>query len=429
MRLSKYLMPVLREAPGEADIISHKLMLRAGMIKKTASGIFSYLPLGYRSLRKVENIVRDEMNRIGAQELMMPVMHPAELWKETGRWEEMGDLMFTLKDRHARDFCLGPTHEEIVTDIARNFIQSYRQLPFTVYQIQTKFRDEIRPRFGLMRAREFLMKDAYSFHTDAEDALREYEAMFQSYHRIFSRCGLAFRAVEAATGNIGGSKSHEFQVLSQSGEDEILSCDQCNYAGNSEFVSEKKGDKCPRCKKGKMIVFRGIEVGHIFVLGNKYSKSMKAAYLNESGKQCHYEMGCYGIGIGRTMAAAIEQCHDPDGIIWPISIAPFEVVVVPLNMMENGLVETADRLYESLKQKNVDVLIHDKDERAGVKFKDADLIGIPIRVTVGAKGIAKNQIDVKMRHQKNEHQIPLDQAPSEILKIRNELFRKVNSCP
>jgi len=342
MRLSNYLLPTLRDVPGEAEVISHKLMLRAGMIKKVASGIFSYLPLGYKALKKVENIVREEMNRTGAQEILMPVLQPAELWKESGRWSVMGDLMVTLKDRHKRDFCLGPTHEEVITDIARNFIRSYRQLPMTLYQIQTKFRDEIRPRFGLMRGREFLMKDAYSFHASKKDAINQYQVMFNAYTRIFTRCGLNFRAVEADSGAMGGSVSNEFQVLAKSGEDEILSCNTCHYSGNVDYLKEKAGSACPKCKEnkknGKMESFRGIEVGHIFILGDKYSKSLKALYLDKAGKQCTFEMGCYGIGIGRTMAAAIEQYHDKDGIIWPISIAPFEMVIVPLNMGDEKIV-------------------------------------------------------------------------------------------
>ena len=427
MKLSHYLLPTLRESPSEAEVISHQLMLRAGMIKKIAAGIFTYLPLGYQALKKIENIIREEMNRTGAQELLMPVLQPAELWKESGRWNAMADVMVKLKDKNEREFCLGPTHEEVVTDIARHFVRSYKQLPLTLYQIQTKFRDEIRPRFGLMRGREFLMKDAYSFHATKEDAEKEYHRMKEAYERIFKRCGLEFRAVEADTGAIGGSLSHEFQVLAQSGEDEILSCESCSYAANRELI-EKKGVKlCPGCGKGKMKSYRGIEVGHIFYLGKKYSEALSATFLNEKGESHPFEMGCYGIGVGRTMAAAIEQNHDVDGIIWPISIAPFEIVVVPLNMSDSHIVDEAQKIYNFLLEKKVSVLFYDKEERAGVKFKDADLIGIPVRVTIGSQGLKEGKGDIKIRNEKTEMKVSLQGLPQKILEIREELYRKINS--
>ena len=426
MKLSHYFIPTLRDVPSEAEVISHQLMLRAGMIKKVAAGIFSYLPLGLRVLKKVENIIREEMNRAGAHELLMPMLQPAELWEESGRWKAMGKETARLKDRHDRDFCLGPTHEEVITDIARNFLQSYRQLPVTLYQIQTKFRDEVRPRFGLMRGREFLMKDAYSFHETSEGSLKEYQNMYQAYVRIFSRCGLAFRSVEADTGNIGGSTSHEFHVLAKSGEDEILSCDQCQYSANSNLIQKKQDDVCIKCKKGKFQSYRGIEVGHIFYLGNKYSQSMKASFLNEEGKSVYFEMGCYGIGVGRTAAAAIEQNNDKDGIVWPISLAPFQVALVPLDISDSKVKTVTHALYEGLKKENIEVLEHDKDERAGVKFKDIDLIGIPIRVTLGMRGLAQNKVGIKLRNEKEEKMVDVDQALHNIIETRNELFRKIN---
>lgn len=422
MRLSKYLIPTLREIPGDAEVISHQLMLRAGMIKKVAAGIFTYLPLGYRTLKKISQIIREEMDLAGAQELLMPMLQPAELWQESGRWDDMGEEMARLKDRNNRQFCLGPTHEEVITDIARHFIRSYKQLPVNLYQIQTKFRDELRPRFGLMRGREFLMKDAYSFHASKDDALREYEVMYQTYERIFRRCGLEFRAVSADTGKMGGAASHEFQVLAKSGEDEILSCASCRFGANATFIQKKEGDLCPECHKGKLKSTRGIEVGHIFFLGKKYSESLGATFLDPNGKQLHFEMGCYGIGVGRTMAAAIEQHHDDKGILWPMTIAPFQVVVVPLNTSDAEVVKVSEAVYQSLLEKNVEVLLHDKEESAGVKFNDIDLIGIPIRVTVGQKGLSKKSVGIKLRSEKEEKMVVIPSAVDQILKIRDGHF-------
>lgn len=434
MKFSRMFVKIERDVPSEAEVISHKLMLRAGMIKKVASGIFSYLPLGYRVIKKIETIIREEMNRAGAQELLMPMLQPAELWIESGRWQKMGKELARLKDRNERDFCLGPTHEEVITDIARNFLQSYKQLPVHLYQIQTKFRDETRPRFGLMRGREFLMKDGYSFHESLEDALKEYQNMFQTYQRIFQRCGLDFRAVEAETGDIGGSQSHEFHVLAQSGEDEVLSCDQCQYTANASLIQkkspekspEKSNDMCLKCHQGKFKSYRGIEVGHIFCLGDKYSKAMSATFLNKEGKQKYFEMGCYGIGVGRTAAAAIEQNHDPDGIIWPISIAPFQVAVIPIQGADLKITQEAERISQALESQGVEVLYYDKEESAGVKFKDIDLLGIPLRVTVGSKGLSQQKIGLKLRQEKEEKLISLSQALPEIMKVQGELFKKTN---
>ncbi len=546
MRYSQLMLPTLKEDPAEAEVISHKLMFRAGMIRKLAAGIYSYLPLGLRVIRKVEEIVREEMNRAGAQEVLLPCVQPAELWMETHRWEEYGKDLLRFKDRHSRDCCFGPTHEEVITDIARREIRSYRQMPLNLYQIQTKFRDEIRPRFGLMRGREFIMKDAYSFDTDEAGLEKSYHKMYEAYERIFKRCGLTFTAVEAETGLIGGSASHEFMVMAETGEEIIVSCQSCDYTANVQkaeakrtrlrargsektlkplkkmetpdmktvetvtqflkvrpqdlvktlifetdqgvvatlirgdheinesklekllgcgevklasddvvyeatgapkgfagpiglsvkiiadysvesmvdFVTGaneedahyvnvnlgrdvkvdqfadlrmiKEGDRCPRC--GKSLSFsRGIEVGHIFKLGTKYSKTLKATYLDENGREREIVMGCYGIGVGRTAAAAIEQYHDEDGIIWPMPIAPFQVIVVPVNNKSEPLMETAEGIYRLLSGSGVEVLLDERDSTPGVKFKDADLIGIPLRITVGEKNLKRGLVEIRRR--------------------------------
>jgi len=559
MRYSKYFIPTYKEIPSDAEIISHQLMLRAGMIRKLTSGIYTYLPAGLRSIKKVENIIREEMNRAGAIEILMPAVQPGELWQESGRWDHYGRELLRFKDRHNRDACFGPTHEEVITDLVRREIHSYKQMPINLYQIQTKFRDEIRPRFGLMRGREFIMKDAYSFDVDEESANRSYEIMHEAYTRIFQRCGLRFRAVEADTGPIGGSYSHEFMVLADTGEDQIINCVNCPYAANLEraevktthvpsdmnsgdmntlesvdtpdiktieeltvflsispdqliktlifvaddevvaalvrgdhelnevklknflgaqtveladvsLVEETTGapmgfagpiglkarmvadnairemknfvtggnrkdvhirnvniqrdfkvenfgdlrtisphDTCPRCG-GEIRFGRGIEVGHIFKLGTKYSQALKAVFLDEQGKERPIIMGCYGIGVGRTVAAAIEQNHDEDGIIFPIPISPFEVIILPLQMHETTVIETAERIYAELLDHDIDVLLDDRDERAGVKFKDADLLGIPVRVIVGIKGVKKGQIEIKLRSESESINVPAKDA-------------------
>lgn len=561
MRYSQYLLPTLKETPADAEVISHRLMLRAGMIRKVAAGIYNYLPLGLRSLRKVEQIVREEMNRAGAHELLMPMVVPADLWQESGRWQQYGRELLRFKDRKEADFCLGPTHEEVITDIVRHEVRSYRQVPLNLYQIQTKFRDEIRPRFGLMRGREFIMKDAYSFDVDDAGADAAYERMYQAYRRIFTRCGLKFRAVEADTGNIGGSSSHEFMVLAESGEDAIVSCDSCEYAANVEkaelrtppdkaaapeqklekvltparktveevaaflkttpqklvktlIVQSDKGetlavllrgdrelndiklcrllgcawvelaaedvvfkatgapsgfagpvdlklrviadlevqamvdficganekdahytgvnlgrdcqvetfsdlrkavagDACPRCE-GKLEVWRGIEVGHVFKLGTKYSQSLGAVVLDDQGRERVLVMGCYGIGIGRTLASAIEQNHDENGIIWPLPLAPFEVLVVMLNPNDSEVKTAAEKLYADLLAEGVEVLLDDRDERPGAKFKDADLLGIPLRLTVGARGLKEGQVELKLRAGGEVTMLPTEMAAAEI---------------
>jgi len=547
MRYSQYLLPTLKEIPSEADVPSHQLMFRAGMIRKLASGIYSYLPLGLRAIQKVESIIREEMNRAGAIEVLLPFVQPAEIWQESHRWEEYGKELVRFRDRHNRDYCLGPTHEEVITDIARREIRSYRQMPINLYQIQTKFRDEIRPRFGVMRAREFIMKDAYSFDVDEKGADESYQKMVDAYTRIFTRCGLKFKMVEAESGVIGGTFSHEFMVLAETGEETIVSCTHCSYAANiekAEFkrpeasgrildkellkplqkvltpdrrtveevtqflqvspkdliktlifdtdkgciaalvrgdheISEKKlkavlgtenlqlageetveelthapkgfagpiglsipmiadmdiqkmvnfvtganekdahlihvnfmrdfkvdqfvdirkffpGDRCPLCGKETRID-KGIEVGHTFKLGTKYSKAMGATYLDDQGKEKEIVMGCYGIGLGRTVAAAIEQSYDQNGIIFPMPITPFQVLILPVNMKIDLLRETAEKLYQNLLEEGMEVLYDDREETPGVKFKDADLIGIPLRVTLGEKNLKKGLVEVKKR--------------------------------
>ena len=560
-RLSRLLAPTLREDPADAEVVSHKLLVRAGMIRQVARGIYDFLPLGLRAVRRVEDIVRDELDRVGAQEILMPAVIPAELWKESGRWEHYGRELLRLRDRYDRDFCFGPTHEEVVTDLVRREVRSYRDLPKNLYQIQVKFRDEVRPRFGLMRGREFLMKDAYSFHVDRADAEREYRLMYDTYTRIFERCGLGFRAVEAGTGAIGGSLSHEFQVLAQSGEDALVACDRCGYAANVEkaevgplpppsgrgralepvatpgkrsveevaaflgepperFVktlvyqgsdgqavavlvrgdheaSETKiaallgggpvvladeatverasgapvgfagpvglalrivadlsvrglrdavtganradthlvgvdqqrdfpqvefadlrqahaGDACARCREGRYAEHRGIEVGQVFYLGTKYSAAMGATFLGADGAERPLEMGCYGIGITRTVAAAIEQHHDAVGICWPAPLAPFGAHVVPVNAKDGELVVAAERVAAELAAAGIDVLVDDRDERPGVKFKDADLIGLPVRVTVGPRALKAGNVEVKPRTASAAEEVPLGEAVARV---------------
>jgi len=393
VRYSKLLIPTLREEPGEAEVVSHRLMTRAGMIRKVAAGIYTYLPLGLRVIRKVEQIVREEMNRAGAQELLMPMVQPAELWNETGRWGEYGKELLRFKDRGEREFCLGPTHEEVITDLVRAEVKSYRHLPQILYQIQTKFRDEIRPRFGLMRGREFLMKDAYSFDRDESGAKSSYDKMCRAYHRIFERCGLKFKPVEAESGVIGGIFSQEFMVLAETGEDSLVACHACDFAANVEKV---KGGSCPR-GHGPLTTHRGIEVGHIFMLGTKYSHAMKAVFLDKNGKEAYPVMGCYGIGVSRTAAAAIEQNHDAKGILWPLPLAPYQVHVIPVNDQSERVMITSELIYGTLSNFGVEVLIDDRSERPGVKFNDADLIGIPYQIIVGEKNLAEGLVELKER--------------------------------
>jgi len=555
MLYSRLLIPTLKEVPAEAEAASHILLFRAGMIRKLASGIYDYLPLGLRALRKVENIVREEMNRAGAQEVLLPAVQPAELWQESGRWQIYGKELLRFQDRHGRDCCFGPTHEEVITDLVRREVHSYRQLPLNLYQIQVKFRDEIRPRFGLIRGREFIMKDAYSFDIDEAGAELTYTAMYEAYSRIFRRCGLTFKAVEADSGPIGGSFSHEFMVLAETGEDYLASCTACDYAANLEKaevpapegspgplpagtpnlvatpgvrtveevaaflklqphdiaktliyetdqgpvavlirgdhevnevkvknllgatelllagpakVKELTGaevgfagplglkipiyadqavaalstmvtgankdghhltgvhpqrdlqftrvadlrqvteqDPCPRCG-ATLTMLKGIEVGHVFKLGFKYSKALNAKFLDAEGEEQFIFMGCYGIGVSRIVAAAVEQGHDADGIIWPLALAPFQVGLVPINVNDQATWGTANRLHDELTAAGLEVLLDDRDERPGVKFKDMDLLGLPIRVVVGPKTLAKGQAEVRQRRSSDMSLVDLD---------------------
>jgi prolyl-tRNA synthetase len=409
MRISRFLLATLKENPADAEVISHQLMLRAGMIRRLAAGLYTWLPLGLRVLRKVENIVREEMDKSGAQEILMPAVQPAELWQESGRWDQYGPELLRFKDRHDREFCYGPTHEEIITHLIRNEIRSYKQLPANFYQIQTKFRDEIRPRFGIMRGREFLMKDSYSFHLNQDSLNETYELMYQTYSNIFNRLGLKFRAVLADNGNIGGSRSHEFHVLAESGEDEIVYSTTSDYAANVEVAGEVKvGDPSPD-GNGVLDIARGIEVGHIFQLGNKYAKAMGASVLDEDGNSTTLIMGCYGIGVSRLVAATIEQSHDKNGIIWPESIAPFSVALLPMNMHKSQrLRDAAEDLYNKLQAAGVEVLFDDRKERPGVMFANAELMGIPHRIVIGERGLDNGEVEYKGRRDENSQNIPID---------------------
>jgi len=556
MRQSQTLVPTLKEAPSEAEVPSHIFMVRGGYLRKVAAGIYSFLPLGWRVVKKVERIIREEMDRSGASEVFLPAVIPGELWKESGRWQNYGDQLLRFKDRKGGDFVIGPTHEEVISALVRGEVRSWRQLPLNLYQIQTKFRDELRPRAGLMRGREFIMKDAYSFHVDVKDAQREYKKMYETYQRIFTRCGLQFRAVEADTGNIGGSLSHEFQVLTETGEDALVACDNCDYAANveqavarapkggtnptaektkvatpgkhtiadvsaflkvtpdklvktliyladgkpvavlvrgdrdvneiklkkalsanqlvlatdaavkevtgapvgfagpvgltapvycdleicalSDFVvganeadahltgvnlerdftptacgdyrAAAAGDACARCDTGHLKAYRGIEVGQVFFLGTKYSKPMGVTFLDAEGTDTPCEMGCYGIGVTRIVAAAIEQSHDKDGIVWPVPLAPYEVAVLDLQQDDQNVVATATRIYDGLTAAGVEVLYDDRNERAGVKFKDADLIGLPFRIAVGKKGLAEGVVEVKRRNSTEVRKMKIDEV-------------------
>ena len=413
MQLSKYPLITYKETPVDAELTSHQLMLRAGLIKKLAPGLFSWMPIGLKVLRKIERIVREEMDRSGAYEVSMPAIQPADLWQETGRWEAYGDLLLKMEDRQGRSFCFGPTHEEVITDIVRNELKTYRQMPVNFYQIQTKFRDEIRPRFGVMRAREFLMKDAYSFHLDQPSLDLEYENMGATYDTIFTRLGLDFRKVRANSGEIGGSLSHEYHVLADSGEDEVGYCDEENYAANVEMI---EGNTAPN--GGKLSFTRGIEVGHIFQLGDKYSKSMNCTVLNDKGDSIYPLMGCYGIGISRIMASSIEQNHDESGIIWPQPLAPFQIIIVALNNnTEDTTLTKSRKIYHQLLESGYEVLLDDRNERAGVKFADADLLGIPKRLIVSERGLDNQTIELNFRDGKNKSDVPFEQLVDYLEKL------------
>ena len=398
MRYSRLLIQTLKESPKDAEVLSHQIMTRASMIRRIASGIYAYTPLGLKIIRKFEAIVREEMNRIGAQELLLPSMIPSALWQQTGRWDKYGKELLRITDRHDNEFCYGPTHEEVVSEVVKTYVKSYKQLPMHVYQIQTKFRDEIRPRFGLMRGREFIMKDAYSFHSTWDDLDRTYEDVRQAYLRIFERCALRAKVVKADSGAIGGDVSAEFMVLANTGEDEIVECPRCAYAANIEVTDS---DVCPVCLAAgvsePLTRIRGIEVGHIFKLGTTYSEKLDVTFLDDKGASLPMIMGCYGIGIGRTVAAAIEQYGTPTGMCWPVALAPYTISLIVTNVGDDLLRITAEAIYAACKDRGIEVLFDDRLESAGVKFKDTELIGIPIMVVVGKQFVNDQKIEIKDR--------------------------------
>lgn len=399
MRFSQLFCPTLKEVPREAEVTSHQLMLRAGLIRKTASGLYSYLPLGLRVIQKMEAIVREEMNKAGAQELLMPMVTPAELWQRSGRWDKYGKELCRLKDRHNNEFCLGPTHEEVITSIVNYGVKSYKQLPINMYQIQTKFRDEIRPRFGLMRSREFSMKDSYSFH-DSDESLNEtYQLMEKTYDTIFNRCGLKFARVEADNGAMGGVGSAEYVVIADTGEDTIYECNNCHAAANIELSENQNGaqKKCPKCNSEALTYKKGIEVGHIFKLGDTYGKSMSATFVNREGREQPFIMGCYGIGIGRTVASAIEQSHDEKGIKWPLALAPFTINVIATLAKDEVILKQAESVYRQLNERGIDTILDDRKESPGIKFKDAELIGFPLHIVIGKKWKEAKQYELNNR--------------------------------
>jgi len=419
MKWTKAFIPTLREDPQDAEVISHKLLIRGGFIRKLTAGSYSYLPLGFRVLHKVINIVREEMNRAGAIEVFLPALHPLELWKETGRDKTLADVMIKFRDRHGRIGCLGPTHEEVITSIVAQNISSYRELPRTLYQIQTKFRDEMRPRFGIVRTSEFIMKDAYSFDVDFESLEKSYKAMYDAYCRIFSRCGLPYIAVNADPGVMGGGESHEFMVPTPAGEDIIGVCESCGYSASKDILLKAGGEElkdnqpCPKCKT-VLKLKQTIEIGHTFKLGLKYTEPLKAYYLDNSKVSHPIVMGCYGIGVNRLIASAIEVLNDKDGIIWPVEIAPYQAVVQPLNMAVGGLVETAQKVYNILMTAGIDVIMDDRDERAGIKFKDADLIGFPLKVIIGEKNLKEGFFEIKARKTGQIEKVTLDSVKDRV---------------
>ena len=404
MLFSKLLLPTLKDVPQEAEVISHKLMLRAGMVRKVASGIYTWLPLGLKVLRKIENIVREEMDNSGAQEVLMPMVQPKELWNETNRWEKMGPELLRIQDRHERDFCLGPTHEEVITDLIRNNVKSYKELPLNIYQIQTKFRDEVRPRYGVMRGREFLMKDSYSFNIDEACLEETYLAMRNTYKKVLERMDLEYKIVSADSGAIGGDASEEFHVLAETGEDTIAVSNSSEYAINTELLL-KEGDDISSLEgkpspdgKGIVEIKKGIEVGHIFQLGKVYAEDMKANVLNNEGKASTLYMGCYGIGVSRLVAATIEQNNDEKGIIWPQSVAPFDINIIAIGFQKDEkIAKASNSLYKELTNMGYDVLLDDRKDGYGTKIKDSELIGIPLNIIIGKQFIEKEEIEFRTR--------------------------------
>jgi len=414
---SKSFIPTLKENPQEAESTSHKLLLRAGLVRMLMSGVYSYLPLGLKVLENIQEIIRQEMNACGANELLLPALQPLELWQKTGRDKDLGQVMFSFNDRRGRSICLGPTHEEAITDLVRSQVASYRQLPLLLYQIQTKFRDEIRPRFGLIRACEFIMKDAYSFDQDEAGLDKNYQAMFRAYKNIFLRLGLKTLITEADSGVMGGKLSHEFMVPSQDGEDIVLSCLKC---GGVKTFKESDSQGCPKCKTN-MEKINCIEVGHIFKLGTKYSKALQANFSDAKSQLKPIIMGCYGIGVSRLVSAVIEQNNDSEGIIWPLEVAPFNVIILPLDVTDAAIMNLAKDIYRQVIDTAKEVLLDDRDERAGIKFKDADLLGIPLQVIIGRNAIKDNVVEIKVRATKEKIICPKDQALREIKHLTSEV--------
>jgi len=409
MYWSKYFIPTLKEVPTGTEAVSHQLSLRAGLVHMLTSGVYSYLPLGYKVLTRVENIIRQEMDAIGCHELLMPALHPIEIWKKSGRDVTLKEVMFTFDNKKGQRMCLGPTHEEIITDLARQFVKSYRQLPVTLYQIQTKFRDEIRTRFGIVRACEFIMKDAYSFDRDTEGLKKNYDLQLSAYTKIFKRCGLDVIVVAADSGAMGGSISHEFLVAAPIGEDAVWVNKTSGQAIKDEEGKAPLGDQWER----KV----AIELGHVFQLGTKYSESLGALYLDENGEQKPMIMGCYGIGVSRLIAAVIEVNNDANGIMWPGEIAPFDVEILPVQAADEQAMSLAKAYDEELKASGMDVLLDDRDESAGRKFNDADLIGIPLRIIIGKRMLANNQVEIKIRRTGQVIAVDKNKVKEEILKL------------
>ena len=410
MKLSNLNLITLKNKPSDAEIVSHQLMLRSGMIKKLASGLYTWMPLGYKVLKKIEIIIAKEMDKIGCLRITMPAVQPKELWEESSRWDKYGKELLRINDRHEREFCFGPTHEEVVTDIIRRDIKSYKQLPITLYQIQTKFRDEIRPRFGVMRAREFLMKDAYSFHSTNECLNDFYKIMYESYKNILNYIGLEYKVVSASSGQIGGDESHEFHVIADSGEDELVFSKNSDFAVNAEILKEEKNEE--------FIYKRGIEVGHIFKLGSKYSDALKAKITNQDNNNISIIMGCYGIGVSRMVAASIEQCNDERGIIWPKAIAPYNVAIVPVGYNKNEKIKSfADSIYKKLIENNIQPLLDDRDISAGAIFSDNDLIGTPIQIIIGKKFLDGNEVEIKDRSTNEYIPVSSQSCMETVLKI------------
>jgi prolyl-tRNA synthetase len=413
MRQSQLFAPTLKEAPKDAEVRSHQVMTRAGMIKQVAAGVYAYLPLGLKVLQSIERIVREEMDALGANELLLPALTPADLWQESGRWDKYGPELMRLKDRKDRDFLLGPTHEEVITYVVRDYAKSYKKLPIALYQIQTKFRDELRPRFALMRGREFSMKDLYTFHTSEEDLDIWYQSVWQAYLRIFKRVGLDVKVVNSETGQMGGKSAHEFMVMSEVGEDTITYCDTCDYAANEEYSKLSVGKTCPSCDQGKILVAKGIEVGNIFKLGTKYSESMNAKFTNDQGKEQPIIMGCYGLGVSRTLMAIVEQHTYDNGLIWPKEVRPYTYHILIADNTNGEQVRQADSLYQSLQTK-ASVLLDDRSERLGSKFQDADLIGSPIVIVFG-KDVTEGYVEIHHRVMNQKERVVLKDIESHLI--------------